>query len=59
MQGAAGVFTQTWSGNVRMLRVAEKLGFVPYARVKGIRTVRGKKYDALTLKLIFDSEEAK
>ena len=57
--GARRVFTQTWSGNVRMLRVAQKLGFVPYACAKDLRTVRGRKYDALTLKLIFDSEEAK
>ena len=49
--GARRVFTQTWSGNVRMLRVAQKLGFVPYACAKDLRTVRGRKYDALTLKL--------
>lgn len=55
--GARCVYTQTWSGNVRMLRVAEKLGFVPYACVKDLRTVRGKLYDALTLKLELSSEE--
>ncbi len=55
--GARRVFTQTWSGNVRMLRVAEKLGFVPYACAKDLRTVRGRKYDALTLKLDLFPEE--
>ncbi len=55
--GYRRVYTQTWSGNVRMLRVAEKLGFVPYACVKDLRTVRGQKYDALTLKLELIGEE--
>ena len=55
--GARCVYTQTWSGNVAMLRTAEKLGFVPYACVKDLRTVRGKTYDALTLKLDLDTEE--
>ncbi len=55
--GARRVYTQTWSGNARMLRVAEKLGFVPYACVKDLRTVRGQKYDALTLKLDLIGEE--
>ena len=40
-----------------MLRTAEKLGFVLYARVKDLRTVRGQTYDALTLKLDLDTEE--
>lgn len=53
--GAKCVYTQTWSGNVAMLRTAEKLGFVPYVRDKDLRTVRGQTYDALTLKL--DTEE--
>ncbi|MBR0507423.1 MAG: GNAT family N-acetyltransferase [Clostridia bacterium] len=55
--GARSVFTQTWSGNVPMLRVAEKLGFVPYACEKDLRTVRGQKYDALTWKLDLAPEE--
>ena len=55
--GARCVYTQTWSGNVRMLRVAQKLGFVPYACMKDLRTVRGKLYDALTLKLELIGEE--
>lgn len=49
--GASRVYTQTWSGNTRMLRVAEKLGFKEIHRVRDLRTVNGKKYDALTLEL--------
>ena len=44
------IFTQTWSGNVRMLKCAEKLGFTVCRRIEGEREVRGEKYDALTLK---------
>lgn len=55
--GARCVYTQTWSGNAAMLRTAQKLGFVPYVRRKDLRTVRGKEYDALTLKLDLSSEE--
>ena len=49
--GSASVYTQTWSGNTRMLRVAEKLGFTEVYRKKGFREVNGQKYDAVTLKL--------
>ena len=42
-----------------MLRTAEKLGFVPYARDKDLRTVHGKTYDAVTLKLTLPAEETK
>lgn len=45
------IYTQTWSGNARMLRVAEKLGFREVYRKEGIREVRGGKFDALTLRL--------
>lgn len=51
---AAGVkelYTQTWSGNVRMCRCAEKLGFAECSRLVGIREVDGKRYDALTFVL--------
>ena len=43
--------TQTWSGNIRMLRCAEKLGFVECNRNVGAREVDGKKYDGLTFRL--------
>ncbi len=44
------LYTQTWSGNVRMLRCADKLGFVECDRDVGIREVNGQKYDGLTFK---------
>ena len=44
------LYTQTWSGNVRMLRCAEKLGFKECRRDIGIREVNGKKYDRVTFK---------
>ena len=42
------LYTQTWSGNTPMIRLAEKIGFVECRRISGIREVRGGKYDALT-----------
>lgn len=42
------IYTQTWSGNTRMIHVAEKIGFKEINRYKEIRNVNGKKYDALT-----------
>ncbi len=45
------LYTQTWSGNVRMLRCAQKLGFVECNRNVGIREVNGEKYDGLTFRL--------
>lgn len=44
------LYTQTWSGNVRMIRCAEKLGFTEYKRNIGTREVNGQKYDALTFR---------
>ena len=49
--GVDELYTQTWSGNVRMLRCAEKLGFVECNRNIGTREVDGKKYDGLTFRL--------
>ncbi len=37
----------TWSGNVRMMRLAEKLGFKQEARRRQALIVRGKYYDAM------------
>jgi len=45
------VYTQTWSGNERMMRVAAKLGFEPYWRKENAREVRGELYDAITYRL--------
>ena len=49
--GADATYTQTWSGNARMLRCAEKLGFEECCRKVGIRTVRGGQYDGLTFRI--------
>lgn len=46
--GHAKIYTQTWSGNFRMIALAEKLGFVEYRRKPDLRTVRGERYDGLT-----------
>ena len=49
--GLDELYTQTWSGNVRMLRCAEKLGFLECNRNVGTREVDGQKYDGLTFRL--------
>ena len=49
--GEKGIYLQTWSGNLRMIHIAERMGFEECRRKKGIRTVRGEKYDALTFRL--------
>lgn len=53
------ICTQTWSGNVRMIRCAEKLGFRECCRKKGIRQVRGEVYDGLTFRLDVDAFKAR
>lgn len=45
------IYTQTWSGNGRMVRLALKLGFKEFERKKDFRKVNGKNYDGLTFKL--------
>lgn len=49
--GIRELYLQTWSGNVRMVRSARKLGFVECRRRVGVRQVRGGIYDALTFRL--------
>lgn len=49
--GFDAVYTQTWSGNARMIRCAAKLGFVACNRNFGTRLVEGKTYDGLTFRL--------
>lgn len=49
--GHTDIFTQTWSGNVRMVKCAEKLGFYVCDREIGYQTVRGEKVDGLTFRL--------
>ncbi|MDO5738012.1 MAG: GNAT family protein [Eubacteriales bacterium] len=50
------LFLQTWSGNHRMLRCAEKMGFYLVERRAGVREVRGELYDALTFRLDLKSK---
>ena len=47
-KGHRSFYTQTWSGNETMMKVAEKLGFKEVYRLKDFREVTGKKYDAVT-----------
>lgn len=42
----------TWSGNERMVRVAQKCGFHEDERISGAREVRGKKYDLVRFSLL-------
>ncbi len=49
--GAEVLYTQTWSGNIPMIRCAEKLGFKECERNAGIREVKGEAYDGLTFRL--------
>ncbi len=50
-QGVFELCLQTWSGNTRMVRAAERLGFSLCCRKPGIRQVRGGVYDGLTFRL--------
>ncbi len=49
--GATSIYTQTWSGNHRMIGLAEKLGFTICDKCINEREVQGKKYDGLTFVL--------
>jgi len=49
--GYTQLYTQTWSGNYPMIKLAEKLGFREIFRKENFRTVNGKKYDAITFRL--------
>lgn len=48
----ARVRTATWSGNTRMVRVAEKCGFTLLSRNPRSRQVRGEWYDGLEFMLV-------
>lgn len=51
--GINEIYTQTWSGNKRMIHLAEKIGFVECNRNEGSRIVNGQLFDGLTFKFIF------
>jgi len=48
----------TWSGNVRMIRCAEKCGFLLEGRFREAREVRGQRYDSLGFGLLRRDWEA-
>jgi RimJ/RimL family protein N-acetyltransferase len=52
--GHTDICTQTWSGNLRMIRCAEKLGFYECDRKPGYQTVREETVDGLTFRLDTD-----
>lgn len=49
--GYTSLYTQTWSGNIAMIKLAQRLGFKEFTRVVGMREVNGRKYDAITFKI--------
>lgn len=52
--GFTNIRLQTWSGNIRMVRCAEKIGFREVNRFAGNRHIRGGVYDGLTFQLDLD-----
>jgi RimJ/RimL family protein N-acetyltransferase len=52
-KGYKELYTQTWSGNFNMVKLAQSLGFLEAHRIKNFRLVDGLYYDALTFKLTF------
>ncbi len=57
--GRKELYLQTWSGNTRMVRLAQRLGFVICDRKAGIRRVRGADYDGLTFRMDEDAFRAR
>lgn len=57
--GDGELYTQTWSGNERLLRMAARIGFEEFHRDVGMREVRGGVYDRVTLRLSRDKFPAK
>lgn len=47
-RGYQELFVQTWSGNIPMIKLAHKLGFMECNRFIDLRKVNGKLYDGLT-----------
>ncbi len=46
---------ETWSGNLRMLRCAKKLGFYEVKRIKNVHVVDGQEYDEIILEKKFQT----
>ncbi|GED51287.1 N-acetyltransferase [Brevibacillus borstelensis] len=49
----------TWSGNERMMRLAERCGMIEEARVRKARIVRGEYYDAIKMGILREEWEAR
>lgn len=49
--GIEDIYTQTWAGNIRVIGLMRKIGFVECNREKDFRRIREKSYDGLTFKL--------
>jgi RimJ/RimL family protein N-acetyltransferase len=49
----------TWSGNKRMIRVAEKLGMQMEARIRKVRYYEGHYYDSIRMGILREEWEAK
>ena len=49
--GTKEIYIQTWSGNIRMIKTAEKLGFKVVQYEKNKFTVNGNLYDDVVFKL--------
>ncbi|MCM3785636.1 GNAT family N-acetyltransferase [Neobacillus mesonae] len=47
----------TWSGNIRMIRVAEKLGMQIEARIRKVRFYDGKYYDSIRMGMLREEWE--
>ncbi|MBQ7130846.1 MAG: GNAT family N-acetyltransferase [Oscillospiraceae bacterium] len=52
--GRTEIRLQTWSGNLRMVSCAQRIGFVEVHRFVGNRHIRGETYDGLTFQLDLD-----
>lgn len=46
--GYTTIYTQTWSGNIPLIKMCEKVGFEECNRYREIRNVNNQKYDGLT-----------
>ena len=53
-RGRREICLQTWSGNERMIRAAQRIGFAECNRFVGNRQIRGRTYDSLTVRLDLD-----
>lgn len=49
----------TWSGNIRMVKVAERIGMKEEARIRNARTVDGKYFDAIKMGILREEWEHK